>query len=112
MRQAWLRERAQWEMQISCIQSPKRTGSLHTRERKNRPQIICVVSKWQDVRMEQNKTRKKTATGKGRLLLSCGEIFHLADQVHDERHVSKDMICRKEEGLLGRKVESGNTQVL
>ena len=78
MRQAWLRERAQWEMQISCIQSPKRTGSLHTRERKNRPQIICVVSKWQDVRMEQNKTRKKTATGKGRLLLSYGEIFHLA----------------------------------
>ena len=28
--------------------------------------------------MEQNKTRKKTATGKGRLLLSYGEIFHLA----------------------------------
>ena len=57
---------------------PKRAGSLYTRERKNRPQLICVVSKWQGVRRGQNKNRKKTATGKGRLLLSCGERFHLA----------------------------------
>ena len=68
---------------------PKRAGSLYTRERKNRPQLICVVSKWQDVRRGLRKTRKKTATGKGRLLLSCGEIFHLAcplvNQGHDER---------------------------
>lgn len=46
--------------------------------RKKGPQLICVVSKWQDVKRRQRKTRKKISTVKGRLLLSWGELFHLA----------------------------------
>ena len=49
---------------------PQRAGSLSTRERKSGPQLICVVSNWQDVKREQSKTRKKSATVKGRLLPS------------------------------------------
>lgn len=48
-----------------------------TAVRKKGPQLICVVSKWQDVKRRQTKTRKKIATLKGRLLFLRVEILNL-----------------------------------
>jgi len=45
--------------------------------RKKGPQLICVVYKWQDVKRRQRKTKKKTATLKGRLLFLRVEILNL-----------------------------------
>lgn len=56
----------------------QRAGSLSTREGKQGLQLTCVVSNWQDVKRGQKKTSEEAATGKGRLLLSCGEKFPLA----------------------------------
>lgn len=69
-------ERSPWEIKISYTKGLKREGSLLTGVRKKGPQLICVVSKWQDVKRRQTKTRKKIATRKGRLLFLRVEILN------------------------------------
>lgn len=56
----------------------------------------------------KRKTRKKTATIKGRLLLSCAEEFHLAcpsvKRVMMRAMYPEDIRGRKEEGAAGKEI--------
>lgn len=75
-------------------------------------QLICVVSIWQDVKRRHSNTREKTAAGKGRLLLACGEEFQLARSsvmsvMMRAMHL-RTGDARRKNGLLGSKSESGN----